>query len=263
MSHTNSQFVPRVRVASFNAGLKPGDACYLSDERHPDHNFDRKKDCPEGYTCMAKAHHVMNDGLEILHCEKMACDNQKSCDACHEASSDCRWAEGTCIATQQDFNSARECPTRGMDPVIAPATTSSMCVECIEGGGMWQAGKCTTCQDGDAGYCYETKESCSLWVFRAAAVERCPQQNSCYECLSAHPYCRWMASEGDCIGYVGQRLNYQDMIKYTKACPLWPAAPPATTPKPTTTQSTTTTKPATTTRKSPPPDARADGCGCC
>ena len=185
---------------------------------------------------------------DALQKARGVCEKQNSCVACHEANSNCRWAAGTCTI-DKNMNFARGCPTSETWPVVTPPP-SSMCVDCIEGGGIWQAGKCTQCEDVDIGYCYETKESCSLWELRAVAMELCPQQRSCSECLYAHPHCWWMESTESCIGSVGQKLSFFDTIGDTEACPL-----------PTTAQSTTTQS--TTVSKSPTPGACADWCGCC
>ena len=205
---------------------------------------------------------------DALHEARGVCGKQQSCDKCHEANSNCRWAAGTCAVSQNVFNSARGCPLSKTPPVVTPATTSSMCVGCIEGGGIWQAGKCTGCEDDTIGFCYETKESCPLWDLRAVAVELCPQQNSCSECLYAHPYCLWMYSTESCVGSVGQKLR--DTIDHTDACPLPRTTQSTITQRTTTqrtaTQRTTTERTATqrtTTSKSPTPGACADGCGCC
>ena len=154
---------------------------------------------------------------DVLDKARKVCEKQQNCDACHSADPACRWAAGTCTI-KQGFNTARGCPSNKARPVVTPVTSSRMCVECIEGGGIWQAGKCTTCQQRDIGFCYETKESCSLWDMRAVAVELCPQQSSCSECLYAHPHCIWMASTQSCIGSVGQYS--QGTIRDTENCPL-------------------------------------------
>ena len=130
---------------------------------------------------------------DALQKARGVCEKQNSCVTCHEANSHCRWAAGTCTIHQKVFNSARGCPTSETSPVVTPPTTSSMCIDCIEGGGIWQAGECTQCEYLDSGYCYEMKESCSLWDLRAVGRELCPQQNSCSECLYAHPHCQWSA----------------------------------------------------------------------
>ena len=158
---------------------------------------------------------------DVLHQAREVCEKQKSCDACHSADPDCRWAAGICAISQRpgmSFNTARGCPSVETRPLVAPATTATDCVECIDIGGIWQAGKCTLCRLHNSGFCYETKESCSLWDMRATAVELCPRQRSCSECLYSHPHCVWLVSTQSCIGDLGMYLNFGDDIRDTRHC---------------------------------------------
>ena len=104
--------------------------------------------------------------------------------------------------------------------------TAETCSKCVEIGGIWQVGECTTCEAFDMGFCYETQQSCSFWDKLEEAIELCQQQQSCHECIHADPRCIWWTATNRCTGYLGNYVNFQDDIaRDTEECATTTTAP--------------------------------------